>query len=328
MHKRLLPASVLALAATLALSACSFGGGAGGGELDPEKSPLSEYYEAMYGGASDEKEMAAQQKKTEELVAACMAEEGFDYIPVDYSQYSFASPFDDENRDTEEWVAEHGYGSFQTPEERAEMDEQAEDYVDPNMDYVNALSPSEQTAYYEILQGPQMTEEEYAAMEESGEAMEFNWETQGCYGAASHEVNGDDVTQSEKYKPLMDSLNKLYDTQQKHPETVKVDAEWAACMADAGYAEFKTKQEAQESVYAESNAYWENGATEEPDEATQTKWRENEIDVALADFKCSEKVDYQDRTLKVQYDLENQFIDDNKAELDALIAEVAQAKGK
>jgi len=225
-------------------------------------------------------------------------------------------------------VAEHGYGSFQTPEERAEMDEQAEDYVDPNMDYVNALSPSEQTAYYEILQGPQMTEEEYAAMEESGEAMEFNWETQGCYGAASHEVNGDDVTQSEKYKPLMDSLNKLYDTQQKHPETVKVDAEWAACMADAGYAEFKTKQEAQESVYAESNAYWENGATEEPDEATQTKWRENEIDVALADFKCSEKVDYQDRTLKVQYDLENQFIDDNKAELDALIAEVAQAKGK
>ena len=325
MLKRLLPATVALAIAALALSGCGLAGGGGAEKLDPNSSPLSEYYTAMYGGG-DEKEMVAQQKKVEELVAICMAEEGFDYKPVDQSQYSFTSTSDEEDRDTEEWVAEHGYGSFQTPEEQEEMNAQTEDYVDPNSEYVMALSPSEQTAYYEVLQGPQLSQEEYEAMEESGEAMEYSWETSGCYGKAQHEVSGDDVTQSDKYKPLMDELNKIYEKQQIDPAVVKVNAEWASCMADAGYADFKTKQEAMDSVYAESNAYWEGGATEEPDEATQAKWRENEIDVALADFKCAEKVDYQKRTLEAQYALENQFIDDHKTELDAMIAEVEQGK--
>jgi len=327
MHQRLLPITVvLGLAATLALTGCSFAGGGAEAELDPDKSPMTEYYEAMYGGY-DEKEAVAQQKKVEELVATCMADEGFDYKPVDQSQYtSFSS--DDEDRDTEEWVAEHGYGMNQTPEEQEEMNEQASEFVDPNQDYVMALSPTEQEAYYEVLYGPGPTDEEMAAMEDGDGSYEYNWETAGCQGAAQHEISGDDLTQSDKYKPLMDEINSIWEKQQKDPAIVKVEAEWAACMADAGYADFKVKQDAMNQVNEAQNAYWEGGETEEPDDATKAEWRENEIEVALADFKCSEKVDYQKTYLTAQYRLENQFIDDNKSELDAMVAEIAQAKGK
>jgi hypothetical protein len=326
MHQRLLPITVvLGLAATLALSGCSFGGGGADAELDPEKSPMTEYYEAMYGGY-DEKEAVAQQKKVEELVAVCMADEGFDYKPVDQSQYtSFAS--DDEDRDTEEWVAEHGYGMNQTPEEQAEMNEQASEYVDPNQDYVTALSPTEQEAYYEVLYGPTPSDEELKAMESDG-GYEYNWETAGCQGSAQHEVNGDDLTQSDKYKPLMDDINAIWEKQQKDPAIVKVEAAWAACMADAGYADLTAKQDAMTEVSEEQNAYYESGATEEPDDATKAEWRAHEIEVALADFTCSKKVDYQKTYLTAQYRLENQFIDDHKSELDAMVAEIAQAKGK
>jgi hypothetical protein len=328
MYKRLLPiTAALGLAATLALSGCSLGADGAGAELDPDKSPLSEYWEAMYGGY-DEKEAAAQQKKVEELVSQCMTEEGFDYSPVDQSQYSGYSS-DDEDRDTEKWVAENGYGMNLSPEDEQEMNEQMTEFVDPNQSYVEALSPSEQEAYYEVLYGPGPTDEEMAAMEDGdGGGYEYNWENAGCQGSAQHEINGDDLTQSDKYKSLVDSMNSIWEKQQKDPAVVKVEAAWSACMADAGYPDFKAKQEALDAASKPSNDYWNDGATEEPDAATKAEWRETEIEIALADFKCAEKVDYQKVTLTAQYRLENQFIDDNKSELDAMVADIAQAKGK
>jgi len=208
------------------------------------------------------------------------------------------------------------------------MNEQSSEFVDPNQQYVDALSPTEQEAYYKVLYGPGPTDEEMAAMEEGGDGYEYNWETAGCQGAAQHEINGDDLTQSDKYKPLMDEINAIWEKQQKDPAIVKVEGAWAACMADAGYSDFKAKQDAQNEVNEAANAYYESGATEEPDAATKAEWRAHEIEVALADFKCAKKVDYQKTYLTAQYRLENQFIDDHKGELDAMVADIAQAKGK
>jgi len=323
LRKRLSTTIVLAVAATLALSACSGGGGGGGDKLDANKTPLTEYYEAIYGGY-DEKEQIAKQKKAEELMAACMAKEGFEYTPVDNSQYMSFSEEDMEDRNTEKWVSANGYGMTLTPEQQEEQNEQMGEFVDPNQPYVQALSPGEQTAYYEVLYGPGPTEEEMAAMEE-GDGGEYNWESMGCQGAAQHEVNGEDVTQSEKYKPLMDELNTVWEKLQKDPKVAKLDAAWSACMADAGYPGLKTQDAAMMSVNDASNAYYET-ATEAPDDAKLAELRENEIAVALADFKCAEKTDYRDKKLEVQFDVERQFIDDHKSELDAMIADVEQGK--
>jgi hypothetical protein len=327
MHVRLLPVTItLAVATTLALAGCSPDGG-GGGELDPEKTPLTEYYDAIYG-QYDEKEQTAKQNEVEELMAVCMAEEGFEYVPVDQSQWASMNTFDeDEDRDTKEWVASNGYGMSQTPEEQAEQNEQMEEFVDPNQDYVMSLSESEQTAYYEVLYGPQPSEEEM----ESGD-YEYSWETSGCSGKAQHDVNGVPVYEDPEYKPLLDDMNGLWEKLQKSPTVVKAEAAWSSCMADAGYADFKKKEDAMTSVNEASNAYYESlnpaetTTPVEPDPAKLAELREKEIEVALADFTCAEETDYQDTVLKAQFDLEKQFIADHKAELDAMAADVAQGK--
>jgi hypothetical protein len=327
MHKRLLPALILAVASTLAFSACSLlpGGGGAGGELDAEKTPLTEYFNAIYG-EYDSKEGIAQQQKVEELIATCMSKEGFDYKPVDQSQNMGKMNDDTEDRDTEKWVSENGYGMNLTDEQQEEQNAEAESWIDPNEDYVNALSSAEQEAYYAVLYGPGPTAEEQAAMD-AGESYEYNWETSGCQGAAQHEVTGDDITQTEKYKPLMDDINKMYEKREKMPEIVKLDAAWSSCMADAGF-DFEKKDDAIQEVSDQQNAFWENATpdSEGPDDATKKQWREHELEVALADFTCGKKVDYEQKSLKAQFAMENQFIDDHKSELDALVADVEQGK--
>ena len=114
---------------------------------------------AAYGDFDEEKAIA-DSKKAEESTAACMAAEGFDYIPVDQSQnISSFDAADIKERDTEAWVAANGYGMTQNPEDMAAQQEQSESSVDPNQDYVASLSHTEQNAFYEVPHGPQQTED-------------------------------------------------------------------------------------------------------------------------------------------------------------------------
>jgi hypothetical protein len=311
---RVAPLAVI-LGATLTLSACSlFPGAAGSEKLDPTKGPLSEYMSAFYG-EQDEEFYAKQAQEIEELVAACMNEEGFEYIPVDQTQYS--SDFDWEERQTKEWIAANGYGVNLTEEQQEEQNSQYEDFEDPNSEYVESLSESEMTAYYEALWGPQPTEEE---LNEDG-SYEYNWETSGCYGVSQHEVTGDQPYDQDEFKPLFDAMNTLYQDQSKDPRMKELDAAWASCMADAGFGEFKIKADAANSIYEQQNEFWENNPEGNPPSAEQTaEWREVELDVALADYECGEETNYTQESLKVQFELEEQFIKDHKSELDALVA--------
>ena len=81
-YKSLIAPAALALGAALVLSGCGVIGAPE--KLDPEKSPLAEYMSACYG-EQDQEFYDKQSKQVEELVAACMADEGFEYIPVDQS---------------------------------------------------------------------------------------------------------------------------------------------------------------------------------------------------------------------------------------------------
>ena len=117
--RTLRPALVFATTAVLGLSlaGCStvsgiFGGGSE--KLDPEDSPLTEYMSALYGGDLSpealEDQATAQQTLMEESIAACMQEEGFEYIPqVDGAFAVFGSDVEWEP-DEREWVEKYGYG--------------------------------------------------------------------------------------------------------------------------------------------------------------------------------------------------------------------------
>ncbi len=309
------PVAIL-LGAALTLSACSLIPGAGGGEkLDPEKSPLAEYMSAFYG-EQDEEFYAQQAKEVEELVAECMNDQGFEYIPVDQTQYS-SFDYDYEERQTEKWIAANGYGVNLTEEQQEEQNSQFDDFVDPNADYVQSLSESENIAYYEVLYGPQPSEDE---LNEDG-SYEYSWEDGGCYGVSQHEVSGDQAYDQDQFKPVFDAMGKLYEDQSKDPRMKELNAAWASCMADAGYDDFKLQADAAQSIYDQQNEFWENNTDGSSPSAEQTdEWREVEIDTALADFACTEKTNYTQESLKVQFELEKQFIKDHKAELDELVA--------
>ncbi|GEP27164.1 hypothetical protein E3O11_05765 [Cryobacterium levicorallinum] len=318
-QRSLLTAIAATTLLSLTLAGCS--SDQAGAKLDPAESPLTKYMSVMNEGY-DEDFMLAQQNEQEELTATCMADEGFDYVPVDNSQYSGMMSADDgEEYGTEKWVAENGYGMSQSPEQIAEQQEQSQEFVDPNQDYVTSLSEGEQAAYYEVLYGAPPTEEE---MGEDG-SYEYNWETSGCQGFASHEINGDQPSQDE-HAALYEAMSAMYEAAQSSPTLVKLDSEWAACMADAGYATFTKKADAQESISTAQSELYENQTGAGPDETVLAEMRDKELAVAMADFTCAEKIDYTDASMSVQYDLEEQFIIDHKSELDALIADTEQGK--
>ncbi|WOF21965.1 hypothetical protein N8K70_11300 [Microbacterium betulae] len=343
-----LTASAALLAATL--SACSEGGGGG---LTYEDSPLNEYLSAAWGDDQSpeeyEKQYEEQSRQAEELIAECMAAEGFEYTPNTGSGGAVFSSSDDEwDPDSREWVSQYGYGVFTDPWADEEPIAE-EEYVDPNADYVSSLSESEQIAYNEVLNGEQPPEEAYDDPDFDWDGFDWDSLEPGCYGNAWEEVQGEDATQAlyEEYQPLMDRINLIYEGLQDSPEMSDLNAEWASCMADAGFAGYTAQTDAsqefydaQDAFYTEQNAQseeldWDDATqeeidafSEETDPSNSPEWKEKaerEIEVALADLDCKEETGYSDESLRIQFALEEQFIADNEAELEAFKAAAEQA---
>ncbi|SDQ85166.1 hypothetical protein [Microbacterium sp. cf332] len=323
MHRKMLHwAASATVGLMLILAGCT---GADAPADDEEMSPLGEYFSAFYGGDLSEEEQQAkyeaENKQREELVAQCMQDEGFEYIPV-VNSMSF-DPGVEWKPEDREFVAQWGYGAARYPggDEPPEPEDIA---PDPNSDYVSALSESEQTAYYEALYGPTPTEDE---MSEDG-SYEYDWETAGCYGWAGHEISGDDPLQSDEFADVMNAISTFYENSASLPAIADIDREWASCMDAAGYPGFATQADAQNSVYDELNAMYENSSTSETgvDEAALDEIHEREVDVALADLDCREETGYRDAYQKAQFEAEEQFIADHKTELDAMKAAAEQAR--
>lgn len=293
---------------------------------EEEQSPLSAYLSAAWGGDLSEEEQTErferENTQREELLAECMTEQGFEYIPAtNNGSISFGSDVEWEP-ESREWVSQYGYGMVKWPGADDQASAPTEEYIDPNQDYVASLSESEQTAYYEALSGPPIPEDQ---MSEDG-SYEYDWEQAGCYGWAQHEMEADNPRTSDEHKPVMDAINEFYTNMASAPELADIDAEWAACMDDAGYPGFTVQADAQNSISEELNAFYENQTEWVEDDPELAKLGEKEIELALADLDCREKTDFRAEYTKITFALEEQFIEDNKAELDALKAAAEQAR--
>ena len=335
MRTRRLPAALTALAATaVVLAGCSSSSGGGGDDDAERESPLAVYLNAVYGGNLSPEEQQAQDadrnRQVEEMVASCMQDDGFEYVPsTDGGGVVFSGDENGYEPDDRDWVSQYGYGAINYPGDDVRADT-GEEYVDPNGDYVASLSESEQTAFHEALNGPQPTEDEQAAMEDG--SYEYDWTTAGCYGAAQHEVfETEDLSESAEFAPLFDQINALYENSGNSPELVALDGEWAECMDAAGHPGFTAQVDAQNSIYDALNELYESlpvdaegNSSGEPDQAARDAIAEKEIPLALADLDCREETDYRERAEDIQFELEEQFVADHKTELDALLAAAEQ----
>ncbi len=326
-------AAIAATALALTLAGCS----TGGNELTYEDSPLNEYLTSAFGGdmspEEQQKKFEEQQRKQEELMAECMAKEGFEYTPNLQNGGMVIASDDDDAKwepDKKSWVEKYGYGIVNNPF-NSESGNQPEEYVDPNQEYLESLSESEQQAFYETAYGVPPEEDE---IPEDG-AFEYNWEDAGCQGWAQHELQGEDPWQSDEFAELRDKMSELWSSTQDAAEYKTLNSKWSKCMADAGEPGFKTQMEASQSISDEQGKIYEaaygDGTEvdpaniEDPNKSPEMKeLGEKEIALALVDLGCREETDYTQSSLKIQFALEEKFIKDNKAELEAFKAAAEQ----
>jgi hypothetical protein len=316
--------AVVGAVAALALTGCSLiggdgDGGGGGTALKPEDSPLSQWFEANVESSDfDEGEFDEQQKKLQELVATCMADQGFDYTPQDTSGMVVMGGEEGEEFDEKKFAAEQGYGMFNYQTSTDEDSGDAEEWTDPNEDYLATMSDTERAAYETALYG------DMAAMEpdENGEMPEIDPSQQGCYGIAQDEVWGgeQELWENEEMTAFQDEMTRLYESVNDDPKVAELNTKWADCMADAGITDFANPQEPQEWFMEKQNGFYEEMDPESTEDLESTpEWKalaDQEIETAVADYDCREKLDYADAQLEAQFALEKAWIAEHADQLE------------
>ena len=159
------------------------------------------------------------QVEAERRIAECMRAQGFEYTPVDYSQFAeldAAIAFDGK-----EFAEEYGFGVATSI--GGDFAGIAEGFSDPNGDYLSSLSAGEQEAYFNALVGGSLTIDSF------DEAQDF--EPAGCQGEAYEAAFGSFAS----FDEFGDELDAMEEQIASDPRVVEANASWAACMFDRGY---------------------------------------------------------------------------------------------
>jgi len=307
------------------------------------RGPLDEIMATVWGNNLTPEELAlkfdAQNKRREELIAQCLTRAGFEYIP-NPGTVGITNVSDNMWRpDDRDWVVQYGYGMTYSPwNDVVEAPVAENTYVDPNAAYLDSLSDSERDAFYVALYGPPNDGVPSGIVSDDGQIidMEAFVELQGCWGKAQYQIDDgsrDRAITSTEFAPLFDAMNKMHEDLWNNVSEPEQD--WAACMAGAGYPNLERQYEAQNLISDEQQEFytdfdWDNwdfdkqGSPSPANTPALAIIGQHELEVALADLNCRESVNYRARMEARQVAAETQFIQDNRAALDALLAVVAQ----
>lgn len=296
------------------------------GKLTEADSPLLAYRNLAYPdgappNASEQERwriQAQQQNRMDELIAACMAKEGFEYSFHRLNEDS-PPPAEDWKPEDREWVSRYGYGLQNYP---GRLPPNAEpDQIDEERP---AMSEAEEAAYQVALFGS-----------EPAEGEPYDPAKAGCQGAAEYEVLGYQAWRHPESQQIIDAIMSFPMEIGSHPDFASLEAEWAVCMAERGYPEFKAQRETQASIEELRNDYFpaddgsDDPRTKDPrfatlDDPAYAEIHQQEVTLALADLDCREQTDYRQRYLRTKFALEERFIADHAEELAALKARVEQ----
>jgi hypothetical protein len=344
----------LSLVAVLALAGC--GASSSAADKEPvkngeAKSPLAEYMgdgfissgggmmmatRSIGGPQESSEEQLAKQRKIEESTAACMKAAGFDYAVVPPEQQG-KGKFDEAFKlPPDKFAEQYGYGistiDWGKPDDAEKND--------PNAKIRKALSASAQKAYDKALNGQFATSQGggVIAIAPSGGGKGKPQDT-GCRGKAAEEVYGkpdDKAADFSKFDSLFKDIEALRKRIEADQRVVDATSAWSDCLADAGHSGFKKVDDPRSSISKKLDALTgadKNGGTGAPgksdspmtvtgppsfdkvDAAKLADLRKEEIDLAKADQGCKKKV-YDEQFKKAQYELEKEFVDANKTQLE------------
>jgi hypothetical protein len=254
-------------------------------------------------------EVAAELAEQEEAVAACMAELGFEYVPMAMVPGSFEAS-DDPLRGTREFAEAYGYGVWRSPEiEPGQFTYMLDDSA--NRAYRESLSPEAGAAYDVALMGQRT---------DLGDGT-INYDGTGCTAVPGLRDGPEAEYLRGVRQEVSDYLQSLWDGDD--PRLAEVDAAWASCMRDAGYDE-DSPHTAEQRVVAELTAAYGSATAPSPDQVDDLAAAERRL--ALADQDCRDATDWADRRRAVEHELQQEYVDAHRADLDALVAALGQAE--
>ncbi len=215
---------------------------------DGASSPLAEFLgedSFTFGGDSDEAEarFAEEERGRQELIATCMREQGFEYTPVNFDDVSFFGGGEDGVEwGSDEWTAKYGLGisTLRFSQDSVGPNLVGNDFEasfgpsnDPNQARIEAMSESEQEAYYTALYGDTSAFEQdpTVADEESSDSGTIDqFELGGCQGEAYESDNS-----SRFFQDFQDELDDLYRRAQNDPRLIDAQQKVAECVIEKGH---------------------------------------------------------------------------------------------
>jgi hypothetical protein len=353
--------ATLAACAAAVLTGCTAGPGSGRTSTPAsgadEPGPLDEYVAQVYGydeadaQAEAQAQMDDEQHRAEEIVAACMQEQGFDYVPWETTDTLGTMPELGVEWGTREFAERYGYAISIDPWAGSDVSDKLEqEAADPNADYVAAMTESQQLAYYAALYGEDSAEAtpdeaDVAERSDDAEGTEWDWTTAGCQGKAHHEVYEGDQ-EPDRFGDLQEDISAMWVQVSTDPRVADADADWASCMADAGYAGLTRQADASTDLSAEWSEIqgWDDptylAQTEDwdwdadpagppaptPDPDAVAAFTDRELAQAVADIDCKDTVDYDARWSAVNLEIQQDFVDAHRAELDAWVEAATAAR--
>lgn len=282
--------NVLAAAWALILIACGGGSDSAQARTLPTSGtaqPATDLPGTQAFGLTDE-EFAASVDATEALIASCMADAGFEYVPVDVTAFLEVEEWlrRDPSLTREEYKSQWGYGittRFDFPARDVGLGSQ-------NLRIYEDLAPADQVAYDRSLFG----EDTDATLAITLDDEDFT-STGGCTREAIDQVFPAEMRTGTFVNPkdvLVES----------DPRVAEAEQRWADCMADAGY-EYTDQDEIIEEFEEQSDVV---AGDDDPEELTGSRLdalrqlQDDEIAVALKDLECQEPVDIAVRQVEIE----------------------------
>lgn len=194
-------------------------------------------------GWSDPFSDDAREKQAQELLADCMAAEGWEYVPIN-SPYAGIIDVHDEDYELEQ-IRLMGFGvaiQYLNGGQGVSIGDD-EAYVDPNADYFASLTPDEQRAYNKSLYG---VEELSTSFDSSSAAISYFDPSTGTSGNIMSVPGGcqqeyiefrfGDVAQTAEQIDLATQYYEaIREAVKADPRTIALDGKWSECMHDAGF---------------------------------------------------------------------------------------------
>jgi hypothetical protein len=226
-------------------------------------------------------------EKSEELIARCMREQGFQYVAADYNTVRRGMSADKNipGLSEEEFIRRHGFGistlyTGLPPQLSTDYNPARVGLGERNVQFFRALSPADQVAYNRALLGDDLNATLAVALE-----TEDLSRTGGCTRKAVAEVFKPDQLKPSHYNPQDALIN-------KDPRMKKALGTWQREMKKAGF-DYAHPDEIEPDLRNRLNALTEGGkllvSKMSPDQrAALKKLQDFERTVAVKSFKLQE----------------------------------------